>query len=142
MYLLVWIFTILQSSWIERFHRIFQVTLTQISFWLVTWFWIPLQLALMFWAGFVCAKRPMNWLQYFGFVSGIGIATGGSLFFFQWLVQDLGITITHELIHKSSSFEQNLGKIIFISVCYGHFNIGKESFFFLLKLSRTAPGSS
>jgi len=52
----------------------------------------------------------MSWSQYIGFIVGLGIASGG-----------LGITIAHELIHKSSRFEQTLGKIILVSVCYGHF---------------------
>ena len=73
----------------------------------------------------------MNWFQYIGFVSGLGIASGG-----------LGITIAHELIHKSSVIEQTLGKILLTSVCYGHFFIGKLLNFLLSSKFRTSLGSS
>lgn len=35
----------------------------------------------------------------------------------------LGINIAHELIHKQNLFEKTLGKILLISVFYGHFYI-------------------
>lgn len=50
--------------------------------------------------------------EFLGFVGSVGLNTGV-----------LGINIAHELIHKSNATEQFLGKVLLVSVFYGHFFI-------------------
>jgi alkane 1-monooxygenase len=86
----------------------------QMSFRFVTWFWLVVQMLIIF----VSLKQisrlydELDYLKYFGLILVGSIGTGG-----------IGITIAHELVHKSNRWERLIGKIILVTVCYGHWEI-------------------
>jgi len=52
----------------------------------------------------------LSWLQLVTFALAVGTVTGG-----------MGITIAHELGHRSGTLDRVLAKALLVSVCYGHF---------------------
>jgi len=79
---------------------------------LITWFWVPVQLALLVWVldwSAVPGRIPLEW---FGAVLSMGSVAGA-----------VGITFAHELIHRSSRFERTLGDVLLAAVSYPHFAI-------------------
>jgi len=87
---------------------------SKLSFRFVTWSWIPMQIFLTIYlsASVSIYWNYLSWFEIIGFVFAIGLNTGGT-----------GITVAHELIHKQNNFEQILGKITLMCVCYMHFFI-------------------
>ncbi len=79
---------------------------------LVTWLYVPMQLGLVIWGGMMVGSGTMTVLETIGFVLSMGTVTGG-----------VGITVAHELGHRSGQWEQNLAKTLLMSVCYMHFFI-------------------
>jgi len=82
------------------------------SFRLVTILWVPLQLLLLFWACWAVTHWKMTTSELILFTISIGLNTG-----------ILGINISHELIHKKNNVEVFLGKVLLVSVCYGHWYV-------------------
>ncbi|MBS0651784.1 MAG: alkane 1-monooxygenase [Verrucomicrobia bacterium] len=82
------------------------------SFKLVPILFVPTQIALVIWGASVIGRSDLGVVAMMGFILSVGITTGG-----------IGITISHELCHKRNLFEQTLGKILLLSVCYMHFHI-------------------
>lgn len=83
----------------------------KISFRIVTWLWLPCQLFILVWTtNYICTHSlPIS--DLIGVTLGVGIVGG------------LGINCAHELIHKPNTFEQMLGKLLLVSVSYGHFYV-------------------
>lgn len=79
-----------------------------VLFSLPLYFWVPLQLGVLGW-GLSLAESRQGW-EFVGMVLSVGLFTGG-----------IGITIAHELIHRSKAFERGLGEILMHSVTYSHF---------------------
>ncbi len=75
--------------------------------------WTYLQLLLVVWSSWVVAQKS-NWLwfEWVGFTLSTGVVTGG-----------IGITVAHELGHRSNRYEQFMAKLILMTVCYMHFFI-------------------
>jgi alkane 1-monooxygenase len=69
---------------------------------------LPLQAALLI--GAVAAAPRLALGELIVFALAVGTATGG-----------LGITIAHELGHRSSRLDRAIAKALLVSVCYGHF---------------------
>lgn len=84
----------------------------QISFRLVLYIFVPVQLTLIFWGANLFSLGNISWIEKIGIVLSVGISTGG-----------LGITIAHELAHKKRWLDRTLGKILLTSVSYMHFYI-------------------
>jgi alkane 1-monooxygenase len=82
-------------------------------FWfrLLTWIWFPVEVALVFGAIYYLTHigGHSTW-EILGIMFGIGVTTG-----------TVGIVYAHELFHKSSRFERNLGDLLMAMVLYGHF---------------------
>jgi len=78
----------------------------------ITWLYVPFQLSLIVWGVVTVGSGTMTPLELTGFVLSMGTVTGG-----------LGITIAHELGHRSGKWEQNLSKTLLMSVSYMHFFI-------------------
>lgn len=78
----------------------------------VTYAWSFLQVGFVIWAVYLVATVSMTTLEYIGFIISVGVTTGG-----------IGITVAHELGHKNTTFEQNLSKMVLMTVCYMHFFI-------------------
>ncbi|MFA5960830.1 MAG: alkane 1-monooxygenase [Tatlockia sp.] len=78
----------------------------------LTWLYVPLQCGMLFLAITLLKNTPLRWYEWLGFTISIGILTGG-----------IGITLSHELMHKNSRLERLLSKALLCMVCYGHFFI-------------------
>jgi alkane 1-monooxygenase len=81
-----------------------------LSYRLVLYFWPIVQWSFLLWA-FDLSSKDLS-LGSWSF-TGLGVTAG--------LLAAQGINVSHELFHKRNRFEKFLGKIILISVCYGHF---------------------
>lgn len=76
----------------------------------VTWAFVPVQLLLVF--GGAYASRALSGFEFWAFAIATGLVTGGA-----------GITIAHELGHRSGRWEQFLAKVLLACVNYTHFFI-------------------
>ncbi|KTC88729.1 alkane 1-monooxygenase [Fluoribacter dumoffii] len=79
---------------------------------LLTWIYVPVQYTFIMLAIYLVVHTPLTAIEFIGFGMSIGLLTGG-----------IGITLAHELMHKNSSVDQLLSKVLLTSVCYGHFFI-------------------
>jgi len=77
----------------------------------VTWLWVPAQIALIVWLVSAVPTAHLTPLEIFAATLSVGSATG------------VGMTFAHELIHRRKPFEQRLGDILLASVTYPHFAI-------------------
>lgn len=78
----------------------------------VTYGWVYVQLAVLFWAFYIVSTDSLSALQWVGLISGMGLVTGG-----------IGITVAHELGHKNTRLQQFYAKVLLMTVCYMHFFI-------------------
>ena len=79
---------------------------------LVTWTWVPVQIALLVWALVVVTGGTVAAWDAVGLTVSVGLTTGA-----------VGITFAHELIHRPGRFERALGEILLTTVSYAHFCI-------------------
>ncbi|TFV97083.1 alkane 1-monooxygenase [Algoriphagus kandeliae] len=79
---------------------------------LVTFFWVYIQLAILFWGFYVVATETLSAWEWVSLTTGMALITGG-----------IGITVAHELGHKKGKLEQFYAKILLMTVCYMHFVI-------------------
>ena len=79
----------------------------------ITFLWVPVQFAFLFWTvAKISMLTDFTTLEFAGLLIGSGLTTGG-----------IGITVAHELGHKSSKSEQFLSQALLMSVFYMHFFI-------------------
>lgn len=78
----------------------------------ITYGWVYVQLALLGWCFFVVAMHPLAWVEWVALLSGTALVTGG-----------IGITVAHEMGHKTSIWQQFYAKILLLTVGYMHFLI-------------------
>ena len=79
---------------------------------IVTWLWVPVQLALITW---LVATVPIEHLTIPEMVAAtlsVGATTGV-----------VGMTFAHELIHRRHAYERLFGQVLLASVTYPHFAI-------------------
>ncbi len=82
-------------------------------FWfrLLTLIWFPIQFSMVFGTLYYVTKvADYSPLESLGILFAIGVTTG-----------TVGIVYAHELFHKSSWMERNLGDLLMALVLYGHF---------------------
>jgi len=82
-------------------------------FWfrLLTIIWFPIQFCLVFGTLWYLSRHgTYDKLEVFGIMFGIGVTTG-----------TVGIVYAHELFHKPSRLERNLGDFLLALVLYSHF---------------------
>lgn len=79
--------------------------------WLL-WSYIPLQVCLTIYAIHAITSGGYTGYETAGIILSLGISNGG-----------VGITVAHELIHRSSRFEQVLGRTLLMTTWYMHFAI-------------------
>lgn len=72
----------------------------------------PLQCIMLAICLYAVEQYPLPGFQWLLFALSVGLITGG-----------IGITVAHELIHKNSASQKFWGKVLLVSVCYGHFFI-------------------
>jgi len=84
--------------------------LTQEFKWrLIPALWVPTQYAICWYAAYVYSTSELKIYEYVGIVVSVGILSGA-----------IGINVAHELIHKPSSWERFLGRLLLAGVWYGH----------------------
>ena len=79
---------------------------------LVTWLWVPVQLALIAWLVGTVSMERLGMLELAGATLSVGATTGA-----------IGMTFAHELIHRRHGYERLFGNILLASVTYPHFAI-------------------
>jgi alkane 1-monooxygenase len=79
---------------------------------IILWLFIPVQFGLIFWLGYHVSTGLLSGWALAGAMISVALSNGG-----------IGITIAHELVHRSSKSEQWLGRILLLSVLYMHFAI-------------------
>jgi len=79
---------------------------------LLTWVWVPLQLAMIFGLIWVSTLGRLAGWEVFIMAVIVGLAAGG-----------IGITYAHELTHQQNKFERTLSEILMCSSLYGHWCI-------------------
>jgi alkane 1-monooxygenase len=82
------------------------------AFRVVTWLWVPVQLALVVWALEQVTVGWMTPLEIVGITLSIGLTAGA-----------IGMTFAHELVHRPSRAERLLGDLLLLSATYPHFAI-------------------
>jgi len=76
------------------------------------WAWVPVQLVLLSATMWHFATAELSPLVRFAVIVSTGIATGG-----------VGITIAHELGHRSGFTDRWCARLLLASVCYAHFTV-------------------
>ncbi len=86
----------------------------QVSFRLITWLCVPVELALVAWGAYIFTSPhlALSGTARFGIILSVGISTGA-----------MGITVGHELIHQRNKLERSLGLVLLWLVAYMHFRI-------------------
>lgn len=85
----------------RRSRRLFDV-------WL--YLWLPVQVSLLAWTLVVCTSGQLSWWEVLGATSSMGIVAGAG-----------GITVAHELMHRSQAHEKAMAELLMTSVLYPHF---------------------
>ncbi|MGV3523865.1 MAG: alkane 1-monooxygenase [Candidatus Sericytochromatia bacterium] len=78
----------------------------------MTWSWVPVQAVLVLGGAWLMAQGGLAPFEQVGLVLSVGIATGA-----------IGITLAHELLHKTSAWERRLSQLLLLLVSYMHFYI-------------------
>ncbi|EZH78960.1 alkane 1-monooxygenase [Ectopseudomonas composti] len=74
---------------------------------------VPLLLAMLAWSGWIFVTyKGWSWVGQLGWVLSVGTVMGA-----------IGITVSHELIHKDAPLEQNAGGLLLAAVCYAGFKV-------------------
>lgn len=74
--------------------------------------YVPLQLCLILWGAYQVSHLKPGGMSFILTALSIGLATGGT-----------GITVAHELIHRSERLLKWMGSALLSMVCYGHFTV-------------------
>jgi alkane 1-monooxygenase len=78
----------------------------------VTWAWVPLQMALIAWLVRSIRLTHLSTPEIVAATISVGATTGA-----------IGMTFAHELIHRRHGYERTMGNILLASVTYPHFAI-------------------
>lgn len=82
------------------------------AFRLMSWAVVPALLGLTIAVAWGVGSKPFAAWELAGLVISCGVAAGG-----------IGITVAHELIHKTGAWERGLGQALLLNACYMHFYI-------------------
>jgi len=78
----------------------------------VLWAFVPFQWLIVIGGAFHAYRQPLLWWEFFGWSLSAGMMTSIA-----------GITIAHELGHRTGSLDRFLAKALLVAVNYGHFFI-------------------
>jgi alkane 1-monooxygenase len=78
----------------------------------ILWSYIPIQVGLTLYVLWSLSTLELATYEQLGLVLSLGISNGG-----------IGITVAHELVHRSSRVEQWLGRTLLMTTWYMHFAI-------------------
>lgn len=73
--------------------------------------WVPVQLGLIAWT-LSAVLSPATWLERVGWVVSLGVVSGA-----------VGITVAHELMHRSRAWERGMAELLMTLMSYPHFCI-------------------
>lgn len=74
---------------------------------------VPLLLGMLTWSAWVFVHHDAwSWVGRLGWIMSVGTVMGA-----------IGITVSHELIHKDPALEQNAGGLLLAAVCYAGFKV-------------------
>ncbi|MEW6463114.1 MAG: alkane 1-monooxygenase [Pseudomonadota bacterium] len=74
---------------------------------------VPMLLAMLVWSAWIFVSYAgWSWVGQLGWVLSVGTVMGA-----------IGITVSHELIHKDAALEQNAGGLLLAAVCYAGFKV-------------------
>lgn len=118
----VWVFVPLMDYLVGRSTQSFKTPLSRIqrqqiesklSFKLAVHLWCPTQLAVLLWAAYRIEQQVdvVSGIRLYGLVCSVALHAAE------------GINCSHELLHRHSVYERLMGKILLVSVLYGHFTI-------------------
>ncbi len=79
---------------------------------MILWFFVPVPFMLSLYFGVRFTQGAYQMYEIVGNMVSIALCNGG-----------IGITIAHELVHRKSTVEQYLGRLLLLSVYYMHFAI-------------------
>ncbi|EOZ95853.1 Alkane-1 monooxygenase [Indibacter alkaliphilus LW1] len=79
---------------------------------LVTFAWVYVQVGVLVWGFYVVVNYSLSFSEWIWLSTGMALVTGG-----------VGITVAHELGHKTGKLEQFYAKVLLMTVCYMHFII-------------------
>lgn len=82
------------------------------AFRLLTWLAVPVQGALVLGGAYLLATRPYTLAEIVGLTLSVGVTTGA-----------MGITVAHELVHRTSRLDRFLGQLLLLLVGYMHWGI-------------------
>lgn len=82
----------------------------ELFFKFVLYSWVFIQLGILTWAMSVIISNALVWWEAVGFTISLGLVTGG-----------VGITVAHELGHKTEQLDQFFSKVLLFTVGYMHF---------------------
>jgi len=82
------------------------------SYSLLLWSYVPVQYLVTTYFLWAFANGSLTGWSLAGAILSVGISNGG-----------VGITVAHELIHRTNNFEQWLGRALLLTTCYTHFAI-------------------
>jgi alkane 1-monooxygenase len=74
-----------------------------------TWLALPLQSLVLLWGAAVVTRPSVSVVELVGAMVAVGM-TGGVI----------GITVAHELVHRSARLDRALGNLLLVLVCYLH----------------------
>jgi len=72
--------------------------------------WLPVQVGLLVWVLETTTGGGLEAWEIFGLVTSMGIVAGAG-----------GITVAHELMHRSGRFAKAVAELLMTAVCYPHF---------------------
>ena len=72
-----------------------------ITYTIILWAFIPIQFGLILWFGYLFSTTVFEPAVLAGIMVSLALSNGG-----------IGITIAHELVHRTSKFEQILGRFL------------------------------
>lgn len=78
----------------------------------VTYAWVFVQVGMVIWGASVFALGTLTFWPAVGFLLGMATLTGG-----------IGITVAHELGHRTEPIERFYSQVLLLTVCYMHFFI-------------------
>lgn len=78
----------------------------------ITYAWVYVQMALVIWGAWAFSQEALTFWPVLGFLLSMAIVTGG-----------IGITVAHELGHRTDWLERIYAQTLLLTVCYGHFFI-------------------
>jgi alkane 1-monooxygenase len=74
--------------------------------------YVPVQFAVTAYVLWVASVEPMPWFERLGLVATLALSNGA-----------IGLTVAHELVHRTNKFEFACGQTLLAGLCYPHYSV-------------------